>query len=309
MAKRQQSASPDAAPDGHVVTVEAGKSPTVTIARVPFVAAKSWEQWVLLISDVHFDSPHCQREQLAKLLAEVNERDGVWTCFGDWFDCMGGKFDPRSSKGELRPEYLAADYLDAITRDTVTWLEPYAQRCLLMSPGNHETGVLKRHEVDLLERVTALANGQYGSRIRKGAYQGWVFWRFSEDRKGGGRRRTLKLRYHHGHGGGGEVTQGVIQAQRRAVYLPDAEIVANGHIHYRWTTEFTRERVSDAGLTYLDSQVHVGLSTFKEEYLRGEGFHVERGRAPKPLGGWWLRFFYDFAAQHVRFDTVRAGGV
>jgi hypothetical protein len=32
---------------------------------------------------------------------------------------------------------------------------------------------------------------------------------------------------------------------------------------------------------------------YKDEHSPGDGFHIEKGREPKPLGACWLRFYYD----------------
>lgn len=298
MAKPTTQASP-------VLTIEAGGSPTTTIVRIPVERRKGWEQWLLLSSDWHFDSTHCDRAALKSALAECGERDAYWCAFGDVFDAMGGKWDPRSGKGDIRPEYQRGDYLDAIVQDAASFIAPYAHRGLVISPGNHETKILEKHETDLVERLVAYTNRDTGSQIRKGTYAGWVMLRLQDSASSTAYRHTLRLRYHHGHGGGGEVTQGVIQAQRRAVYLPDADIVTSGHIHYRWHTEFQRERIKDSGKVWQDTQLHLGLSAWKDEYAPGEGFHVERGRAPRPVGGWWLRLWWDTRTSRVLYDAVK----
>jgi hypothetical protein len=36
---------------------------------------------------------------------------------------------------------------------------------------------------------------------------------------------------------------------------------------------------------------YVRCGTYKDEFEDGHaGFHVEKGRGPRPLGGWWQRF-------------------
>ena len=65
-----------------------------------------------------------------------------------------------------------------------------------------------------------------------------------------------------------------------------------------------RERLTRDGNIYIDEQVHVCLPTYKEEYLSGEDFHRERGRPPKPLGAYWLRFYYESA--EIKYEFIRA---
>lgn len=56
-----------------------------------------------------------------------------------------------------------------------------------------------------------------------------------------------------------------------------------------------------------DQQEHLQLSTYKQEFdLRG-GYHIEKGRPPKPLGGTWLRFYYDSKARgNVGHELIKA---
>ncbi len=63
-----------------------------------------------------------------------------------------------------------------------------------------------------------------------------------------GSKVPLIMAYHHGYGGGGPVTKDVIQTNRRAVYLPDANIVISGHTHDRWIVPVTRNRISHIGI-------------------------------------------------------------
>jgi len=58
---------------------------------------------IYLFSDVHFDSVMCNRKALEKHLNKAKEEDALIVLGGDWFDAMQGRFDPRSSLDELRP--------------------------------------------------------------------------------------------------------------------------------------------------------------------------------------------------------------
>ena len=110
------------------------------------------------------------------------------------------------------------------------------------------------------------------------------------------------IRRNHG---GGPVTKGVIQANRKAVYLPDADFCVSGHIHEQWLMTQPRERISSkTGRTYIDEQVHICLPTYKEEYLMGQDFHRERGRPPKPLGAYWVRFYAE--RDDIKYEFIRA---
>ena len=251
--------------------------------RVRYRYTSDWHGRALLLSDLHIDNPKCDRALLIRHLEEAKAADAPVLIFGDLFCAMQGKFDKRSSKGEMRPEHQQGNYLDALVKTTAEFFEPYRHLIKFITPGNHETAILGRHETDLTDRL-AFALG-----CERGTYAGWVVWVF-EYEKSGGKVHTIPMAYHHGYGGGGPVTKDVIQTSRKAVYLPDAKIVVSGHTHDRWIVPITRARLKRTGEQVLDEQLHIKLGTYKDEYTAGKGWAVEKGMPPKPLGGAWLHF-------------------
>ena len=276
---------------------------TVFSMPIEYTRRNDWEQWVLLTADHHWDSPQCNRSLIKQHLVEAQERKAPVFMFGDFFDCMQGKYDPRKSKQDIREELRVPDYFDALPRQAAHWLKPFSENISMVSKGNHETSVLKHQEVDLIERL-GMALGEY---TVSAPYMGWVLFQF---RTGGRTVHTHKLRWHHGHGGGGPVTRGVIGTARRAVYLPDADILVQGHTHESWFVEIERERLSSGtNKPYLHTQTHIQLPSYKDDYLVGEGWAVERGMPPKPQGAYWLRFFYQRSSQTgegIKYEVVRA---
>ena len=104
-----------------------------------------------------------------------------------------------------------------------------------------------------------------------------------------GPRKSLKLKYFHGAGGEAPVTKGVIQTNRQAVYLPDANVVINGHNHNQYIVSIARERLSNKGVHFGDLQKHVRIPGYKQDYGDGtKGWNVERGGVPKPIGSMWM---------------------
>lgn len=220
---------------------------------------------LLLLADVHFDNPHCRRDILEGALRRAaNENLGVCVV-GDWFCAMQGKADKRGGKSSIRAEDNNDDYLGSLVRNSVAYLSPYKERVAILAPGNHETSVLKRSEFDLTK---ALADGL---GIQPRGYAG--FARFAGS----------IIYYHHGHGGGGESTRGTMQAARRSVYVPDADILVSGHIHEAWVLASRQVRIGPDG-EYYHNQWHVSVPTMKDEYSLSGGYHLENGRPPKPLG-------------------------
>ena len=61
---------------------------------------------------------------------------------------MQGKYDPRSSKDDLRPEHQGSNYLDSLVNTAADFFEPYAKNLIMIARGNHEAAILKRQETD-----------------------------------------------------------------------------------------------------------------------------------------------------------------
>lgn len=236
----------------------------------------------LFVSDLHIDNPHCNRKLLAAHFNEAQRKGAKIFMFGDVFCAMQGKYDPRGNKSSIRPEHNVSNYLDTLVETTYEFLKPWKDDIVFCSPGNHETSILKRHETNLTERLCQLLG------CHTSTYAGWILIKMEYTE---GHGYTIPVAYHHGYGGGGPVTKDIIQASRKAVYLPDARIVVSGHTHDRWIFPIYRERINpSSGKLKQDEQLHLKLGSYKDEYSGGEGWAIERGMPPKAMGGVWVDF-------------------
>lgn len=259
------------------------------------VTGSGWEQWLFFTSDDHFDSIQCNRDLLRSHLDQAVLRRAWIFIFGDWFDAMQGRFDPRRSMDELRPEYRSEKYYDLIVNDAGKFLAPYAEHIKMMGKGNHENGVLKNANTDMISRLAYILNMEHGGEVLTGGYGGWIRILLSMAGEISGHRVSVPIKYFHGSGGEAPVTRGAIQTNRQAVYLPDAEIVVNGHSHNAYYIPIERERISAQGVQYFDTQHHLRIPGYKQGYADGQaGWEVERGGVPKPLGSWFVRLTYLF---------------
>jgi len=246
-----------------------------------------WEQWFLLTSDNHHDSILCNRELEKKHLELARERDALIINLGDFFDAMQGRFDPRRSMDELRPEYRREDYFDYVVADSAEFLSPYAQNIVMLAQGNHEASVRKNQNTDLTERLRFLLNLQHKGNVMIGGYGGWMIVALY---KGKSAVHTYRIKYFHGAGGEAPVTKGVIQTNRQAVYLPDADAVINGHNHNNYIVPLARERITQRHNFLFDIQYHVRIPGYKQGYGDGTaGWEVMRGGVPKPIGAVWAK--------------------
>jgi hypothetical protein len=239
--------------------------------------------WVFLSSDWHWDSVKCDREKLEQDLRLAKELDAPVLAFGDVFDVMGGKFDPRGAKDELRPELLRGNYFDEVIEQCAEWLKPYSKQIAVISPGNHETAIRKRQETCLTTRLVERLKIA-GSPVVQGGYSGWVLVKRRDSSK---HVASHTIWYHHGYGGGGPVTRGVIDFSRFLVDI-DADSIVAGHIHQRTLIESTRQRLTLHGIPRVRPIYLVRSASYKNECLT-DGWAVEKGMSSRPLGGWWLR--------------------
>jgi len=261
--------------------------PSVHRIRVSLPRAED-ECWALLTSDVHWDNPKSDRDAYREHLHEAVRRRAFVIDNGDWFCAMQGKYDKRSSKSSVRPEHQNGNYLDSLVNTAADWLQPFAANLTTLGTGNHEQSINDRHETSLTDRLAAELRNRYGSPATRHGYAGFVV--LDIDRAG--RRHSLKMFRHHGYGGGGPVTKDVIQTNRQAVYLADADVVLTGHTHDSWQLPIQRIRLSQGHEIEQTRQVHVKCAGYKDHYGQSlDSWEISKGHPPKVRGAWWLRIF------------------
>lgn len=239
---------------------------------------------MFVVSDIHFDSTHCNRYQFFKDLDYAMRLGADIFIIGDLFDAMQGRFDPRRDMELLRPEYRRSDYYDYIVKDTADQLLPYAEHIAMLCRGNHEAAVLKNANTDILGRLSEKLSTDKHTVV-VGGYGGIILLNYDQI--------VVPIKYFHGSGGEAPVTRGAIQTNRQAVFLPDFQVILNGHSHNSYWIPITRERVTDSGNHYFDIQHHVRTPGYQMSYGDGSGgWEVTRGGVPKPVGGAML-FFMD----------------
>ena len=242
---------------------------------------------IAMLSDLHWDNPHCDRDMLKRHLDYCLEEDIPVMINGDMFCLMQGRGDNRRNKSDIRPEHNNAKYLDSIVETAVDWFMPYAHIIKLVGYGNHETAIIKWQETDILQRFVDLLNYKAGSNIQTGGYGGWLV---IKQASGWGSKYSSKVKYFHGSGGGGIVTKGAINLTRALETYENFDVFTMGHIHENSCRNDVRDTIehhSVGGYVLKQKQLHLMLTgTYKEEYGDGsQGWHVERGAPIKPLGG------------------------
>jgi hypothetical protein len=247
------------------------------------------ETKIAMLSDLHWDNPKCDRDLLKKHLDYCKEHNIPVMVNGDFFCLMQGRGDNRRNKSDIRPEHNNAKYLDSVVTTAVEWFEPYADILTVIGYGNHETGIIKWQETDILQRFVDLLNLKCNSNVQTGGYGGWLIVKLIENTK----IFSTRIKYFHGSGGGGVVTKGALNLTRALELYEGCDVYTMGHIHENSARNDVRDTLNHnayRGYYVNHKPIHLMITgTYKEEYQEGaKGWHVERGAPIKPVGGRFL---------------------
>jgi len=259
---------------------------SVITARTDNIKA-GWKQWVCLMSDIHFDSPKCDRKLFTRHMKLAEERQALVLIAGDFFDSMQVRHDPRRSPEDLMAKYKVSHYLDALVMDAVEYLSQFKVQYIL-ALGNHETAVMKNNFTNVIDRLAYGINTKGGDAISAG-YGGWLKFFFS---RGAGGRKSYDLYYHHGAGGTAPVTKGVFQTARQATYI-NADIVHNGHNHQAYYVPIKQIGLNNAGKLETKLMHFIRTPGYKISGLENEdraGFDIEKIPGVTPRGCCFAEF-------------------
>lgn len=241
---------------------------------------------VALLSDVHWDNPSCDRALLKKHLDYCLAYNIPVHINGDMFCLMQGRGDRRGSKSDILPEHNNSRYLDSIVQTAVEWFAPYKDILTVIGYGNHETGIIKWQETDILQRFVDLYNVTHNAKVFTGGYGGWMIYELQNSNTS---KKVFKHKYFHGSGGGGIVTKGAINLTRATEMYEGFDVFSMGHIHENSCRNDSIEELATLSGIYKTrlKEIHLAITgTYKEEYGDGsKGWHVERGAPPKTIGG------------------------
>lgn len=273
-----------------------------------------WEKEVLSretihtlhISDVHFDSIHCNKDLLQKHLDEIKRCDGYVFIYGDWFDVMGCYQDPRSKAKDIDPKYIirGKEYLNAIVDDSVEFLRPYTKNIAFISEGNHETEIKRRRDVDILDWMIRLLR-ENGSSVIKGYYSGWN--EFVLKYKRGGTSKSILTHYHHGYGGNAKRSKGMLDSQIATFQYPDADFIFRGHDHQKFHDPSNVKYHYDKARKIVTTGVthYIKTGSYKDGIGAGlSGWEVQKGFMPTKLGGWYIDMTFHKRDEITEIETT-----
>lgn len=239
---------------------------------------------ILNCSDIHLDSKQCNRDLLKN---HCDEADYI-KIYGDLFDLMQGRNDKRRSLSDLKDKYKASNYVDEVVKDAAEFFKPYAKKLLFVGLGNHETSVIHNIGTNPLSAFCLLMR-MYGSNVVEGSYQGYIVDSFKHPHSTGN-INTVTTAFHHGSGGAPQKTEGALEIEGDKAKFPNADIIMKGHNHFKWHNPGqTRYWLNKNYKIEKKVQHHVRLGTYKESKFT-DGWEVEKGFKPTPVGAYFVEY-------------------
>lgn len=178
-----------------------------------------------LFSDIHYDSPDCDRETLRKHL-NFCLKDQRYIMFG------GDLFDAILLKDQKRAVPHLLENTDAQLNkkldDIYNFLKPYQHLILFMGRGNHEESIIKYNGLDVLQMLATMLNMGQEHKILVGNYANFLRFTFKKmtDRK----EVHYDIFQHHSVGGNAAVTKGIIDWNRIGKSV-NSDLIWTGHRH------------------------------------------------------------------------------
>jgi predicted phosphodiesterase len=179
-----------------------------------------------LFSDIHFDSPDCDRETLKKHL-EFCKKDGRYILInGDLFDAiiLG---DRKRAVAHLITN--TDNQLNVKLNEIYEFLKPYQENILFIGRGNHEESIMKYNGLDILEMLTTMLNMGREHKILYGNYANFLRFTFKEQGTNM-RQYHYDIYAHHGAGGSAPATKGMLDFGAIAKGV-NADLIWIGHKH------------------------------------------------------------------------------
>ncbi|MFN9582256.1 MAG: hypothetical protein ACK566_06265 [Bacteroidota bacterium] len=241
----------------------------------------------LWVSDLHLDSPYTDKKKVKKLFDKALENGWQINILGDTFDIMGGKYDKRTIKGDIKVEHSVDNYLMAVTRDIAQFLAPYIDNIGFISSGNHEKEIDKRIELYMLELLDLCMYELTHKHINwTKEYAGFMRITGARDVC----KVPVEVFWEHGRDGNASMSLGALNVKRRAATIT-ADIFISGHIHRNLSVPLNRIYLSKNGYVKVREQLHIQLGTGKES-KSVDYFSARKGFDPASTSMYTITYKY-----------------
>jgi len=262
---------------------------------------------IMLTSDVHFDSVVCDIDLFTKHLKIAEELQAPVLIAGDLLDAMQGKWDPRRQPEDLKNAYKVSAYYDAIVMDCAKFLAKFKVPLYILALGNHETGVLRHSNTDLLNNVAYQLRIEHNRQAVSMGYWGYLRFMFKYNKGAAAVSKTLY--WHHGTSNNAVVTKGVIQVNRQGAYLRDVDFVLNGHNHAAYVMPLQVDRLNQRTMQpYTETVFYLRSPGYKKPVSDANnvwGFEAEKHRSPNPRGCMFLNMEYSHNGDTIESEILQ----
>ena len=178
-----------------------------------------------LFSDIHFDSPDCDKITLKKHFDYCLKDNRYILIGGDLFDSILLR-DMKRAVNHLVTQ--KDNQLNVKLEETADFLNPYKDIILFIGRGNHEESVIKYNGLDLLQMLTTMLNVGNKHKIQYGNYANFI--RISWLKSSGKSTLHYDIFQHHGAGGSAPATKGMLDFNKIAKGV-NADLIWIGHKH------------------------------------------------------------------------------
>lgn len=180
------------------------------------------------IFDVHLGSTSCDETAFKKYLADSDEST-YFIGGGDLLDSIICSDTKRYTKSNDATE--GNDIIDQQIEKMYNLLEPYKEKIIGLTLGNHENTIIKYHGTNPIKRLCKMLD------VKFLGYSSLVRLILSEN---GSRGRTVIFRIHHGWGGGARTIGADLTKFSKDTSYYDADIFLYGHVHKNQSDEIPR---------------------------------------------------------------------
>lgn len=262
-------------------------------------------EWQLRpISDVHLGSAACDVAALKEEIAFIRDTPDCYTFLGGdlneaiWVD-DAKRFDLEM---HLIDKTLHRDFAKKSCARAAELFYPIRDKILFAITGNHEEEFHKRHHFDMTADIADRLKVPYLM------YSALVLIKCqtADDGNGStdGRRTyyTIRLRVHHGTGGGRKHGGKINRVVDMSLYH-DADIYWMGHVHTPIKTIGTVMGITENGKPTKRDRAFIVNAGFRKAFIPGQADYSERFDYPAPyIGTMPLKIWYIVEKNHVRFE-------
>ena len=225
------------------------------------------------IFDVHYGAPGCDVRHFKKFLAD--DPDAWLIGGGDLLNSIVTSDLKRYRKSE--DGTVGDDIIDQQVNGMVDMLKPYKERIIGLGTGNHEDTITRKYGTNPTKRMC---------RELGVPFLGYSFGIELKLRETDGRGRTVKIRGHHGWGGGSRTEGGSLTKYSKEAANWEADIFLYGHDHKKQSVNIERTGFTAGALIAMPKLV-VLCGTYLKTFSSDENptYSERAGYSPTPIGG------------------------